>query len=372
MAILELTHVWKFFDNEERAAVEDFNLETEEGEFIVLVGPSGCGKTTTMRMIAGLEEPTRGDIRINGTSVTRTPPGKRDIAMVFQNYALYPHMSVRQNLSFSLQIRKEKKAAIESRVNAVSEMLDITSLLDRKPAALSGGQQQRVALGRAIIREPRVFLMDEPLSNLDARLRSEMRKEIVKLQRALNITTIYVTHDQTEAMTMGHRIVVLKDGVIQQIGTPADLYESPANTFVGGFIGTPAMNLFMFRDIAADQRHTWAAALPRITSRDEINSEDIIFGLRPEALRIGKASEGSPGFRGCVELVEPLGDRVILQTKCGEISFAAQVQSTGRWRIGEPVELIFDWGSLHLFDARRGGLACRGSLRHGGEDMPRY
>src|SRR5699024_3220254 len=243
MAVVELRHVGKRFVTGMRPAVDDFNLVTEDGEFIVLVGPSGCGKTTTMRMMAGLEQHTEGNIVIGGRDVGDVAPKDRDIAMVFQSYALYPHMSVRGNMAFSLKLKKYDKADIDKRVNEAAKVLGIEELLSRKPKALSGGQRQRVALGRAIVRQPQVFLMDEPLSNLDAKLRVDMRAEIVKLHRQLGVTTFYVTHDQVEAMTMGQRIAVMCDGVVQQLDTPNNLYEKPANVFVAGFIGTPSMNL---------------------------------------------------------------------------------------------------------------------------------
>ena len=225
-------------------AVDDFNLEIEDKEFIVLVGPSGCGKSTTLRMVAGLEEITRGELYIDGKLMNEVAPKDRDIAMVFQNYALYPHMTVRQNLEFPLKMRKVSKEEMDQRVNAAAETLDIVEYMDRKPKALSGGQRQRVAIGRAIVREPKVLLMDEPLSNLDAKLRNQMRAEILKLRKKIDTTFIYVTHDQTEAMTLGDRIVIMKDGVIQQIGTPQDVFNNPVNLFVAGFIGMPQMNFY--------------------------------------------------------------------------------------------------------------------------------
>jgi multiple sugar transport system ATP-binding protein len=240
MAKVRLEHVWKRFGKV--VAVKDFNLETEDGEFVVFVGPSGCGKTTTLRMIAGLEEISEGRIYIGDRLVNDVPPKDRDIAMVFQNYALYPHMNVYENMAFGLRLRRYPKDEIDRRVKEAARILKIEHLLNRKPRELSGGQRQRVAMGRAIVREPKVFLMDEPLSNLDAKLRVEMRAEIAKLQRRLGVTTIYVTHDQVEAMTLGHRIVVMKDGEIQQVDTPLNLYDFPANRFVAGFIGSPSMN----------------------------------------------------------------------------------------------------------------------------------
>ncbi|MBY6272315.1 MAG: sugar ABC transporter ATP-binding protein, partial [Bacillaceae bacterium] len=243
MAELILDHVYKVYDNKV-TAVSDFNLHIKDKEFIVFVGPSGCGKSTTLRMIAGLEEITQGDLYIDGKRMNDVPPKDRDIAMVFQNYALYPHMTVYDNMAFGLKLRKFPKKEIEERVRNAAKILGLEQYLDRKPKALSGGQRQRVALGRAIVRDAKVFLMDEPLSNLDAKLRVQMRAEIAKLHQRLQTTTIYVTHDQTEAMTMATRLVVMKDGVIQQVGSPKEVYEKPENVFVGGFIGSPSMNFF--------------------------------------------------------------------------------------------------------------------------------
>ena len=243
MSTVSLQHIFKIYDGNV-TAVSDFNLEIADKEFIVLVGPSGCGKSTTLRMVAGLEEISKGELRIDDRLVNDVEPKDRDIAMVFQSYALYPHMTVRENMEFPLKLRKMDKAEIERRVNQAAEILDITQYLDRKPKALSGGQRQRVAIGRAIVREPKVLLMDEPLSNLDAKLRNQMRAEIIKLRQRINTTFIYVTHDQTEAMTLGDRIVIMKDGFVQQIGTPQQVFDTPVNLFVAGFIGTPQMNFF--------------------------------------------------------------------------------------------------------------------------------
>ncbi|GAA1470888.1 sn-glycerol-3-phosphate ABC transporter ATP-binding protein UgpC [Corynebacterium felinum] len=269
--------------------VNKFDLEIADGEFLVLVGPSGCGKSTTLRMLAGLEDVTEGRILIGDRDVTTAPPKERDIAMVFQNYALYPHMTVRENMGFALKIAGVDKAEIDKRVDEAAKTLDLTEYLDRKPKALSGGQRQRVAMGRAIVRKPQVFLMDEPLSNLDAKLRVQTRTQIASLQRKLGVTTLYVTHDQTEALTMGDRIAVLKDGYLQQVGTPRELYDTPANVFVAGFIGSPAMNIFTFTldgDIATlgDARVTISEA-----TRAAVVAEDngkITIGFRPEALEI--------------------------------------------------------------------------------------
>jgi multiple sugar transport system ATP-binding protein len=280
MAQVRFEHVGKIYSRGDRPAVDDFNLEVGDGEFLVLVGPSGCGKSTSLRMVAGLETPTSGRIFIGDRDVTGLPPKDRDIAMVFQNYALYPHMTVKENLSFALKLRGFPKKEIEARVARAAETLGLSGYMHRLPKALSGGQRQRVALGRAIVREPAVFLFDEPLSNLDAKMRVEMRSEIIRLHQRLKATMIYVTHDQTEAMTMGERIVVMDGGRIQQIAEPMEIYHRPANPFVAGFIGTPPMNL-----------------IPR---------EGGLLGVRPENIRI------VPGFTHTVDFIEPLGPETLV------------------------------------------------------------
>ena len=278
----------------ERPAVDQLNLDIQDGEFLVLVGPSGCGKSTSLRMLAGLEEVTSGEIRIGERDVTNLPPKDRDIAMVFQNYALYPHMTVADNMGFALKIAGTPKAEIDKRVKEAAKILGLTEYLDRKPKALSGGQRQRVAMGRAIVRKPKVFLMDEPLSNLDAKLRVQTRTQIASLQRSLGVTTVYVTHDQTEALTMGDRIAVLKDGVLQQVGTPREMYDKPANEFVAGFIGSPAMNLGRF-EVKGDVATLGSAKikLSRATL-DALKPEDndsVVIGFRPESLDVVTASD---------------------------------------------------------------------------------
>ena len=361
MAIVALNNVGKQYPGAESLAVTDFNLTTEDGEFIVLVGPSGCGKTTTMRMIAGLEEHTQGTIEIAGRDVTGVAPKDRDIAMVFQSYALYPHMSVRDNMAFSLKLKKYAKADIKQRVEDAAEVLGITGLLDRKPRALSGGQRQRVALGRAIVRQPQVFLMDEPLSNLDAKLRVDMRAEIIKLHRKLGVTTFYVTHDQTEAMTMGQRIAVMKDGIVQQIDTPNNLYQQPANVFVGGFIGTPAMNI-LAADVAdgsmtgegftltLDAAHKSAAG-----ARDRLT-----VGIRPEHLHLADENAdveaGTKGsrLRGEVEVVEPLGSLTMIQVRVGPTKVTAQIEPHQQVAMGDFVTLTCGADKLYLFDPQTG------------------
>src|SRR5215204_4668374 len=289
-------------------AVKNLNLDVADGEFLVLVGPSGCGKSTALRMLAGLEEVNEGEIRISGTDVSRKPPKDRDIAMVFQNYALYPHMSVADNMGFALKLAGVNKTERESKVRDAAKLLDLERYLDRKPKALSGGQRQRVAMGRAIVRSPAVFLMDEPLSNLDAKLRVETRANIAALQARLGTTTIYVTHDQVEAMTMGHRVAVLKDGVLQQVDTPRHLYERPNNAFVAGFIGSPAMNL---KTVPLTENGAkfgdYVVPLPRevMSAARQADVSQVTLGVRPESLRL--VPSGDDGLELTVELVEELG-----------------------------------------------------------------
>ncbi|MDY3617092.1 sn-glycerol-3-phosphate ABC transporter ATP-binding protein UgpC, partial [Intestinimonas butyriciproducens] len=300
MATVTLKNVKKIYDNKV-TAVHDFNLEIADKEFIVLVGPSGCGKSTTLRMVAGLEDISEGDLLIDGKRMNDVEPKDRDIAMVFQNYALYPHMTVAENMAFALKLRKVPKEEIDKKVREAAEILDITQYLDRKPKALSGGQRQRVAIGRAIVRSPRVFLMDEPLSNLDAKLRNQMRAEIIKLRQRIDTTFIYVTHDQTEAMTLGDRIVIMKDGYIQQIGTPQEVFDHPANVFVAGFIGMPQMNFFEGQLVA--DGGTYAVQVmdavmelsPEIQAQlkaRNVPSKAVTLGIRPE--HVSFAPEAGP------------------------------------------------------------------------------
>jgi len=323
MAEVKLTGVRKVYAKGDRPAVENFSLVVRDGEFLVLVGPSGCGKSTTLRMVAGLELPTCGRIEIGGRDVTDLPPKDRDIAMVFQNYALYPHMTVRENLSFALKLRRMPKAEIERRVSAAASALGLAPYLSRLPKALSGGQRQRVALGRAIVREPAAFLFDEPLSNLDAKMRVEMRAEIIRLHNRLGATMIYVTHDQTEAMTMGERIVVMSEGRIQQVAPPLELYERPANRFVAGFIGTPPMNLF-----------------PPGTM-----SPHRTIGLRPEHLTVKPIAEaGEADMPAEVDFVEPLGSETLVHVVTGPMKFRAVVRVPGfaAFKAGERIALASD------------------------------
>jgi multiple sugar transport system ATP-binding protein len=340
-------------------AVDNFNLEIEDKEFVVLVGPSGCGKSTTLRCVAGLEEITDGEIHIGGKLVNDIPPKDRDIAMVFQNYALYPHMNVYKNLSFGLELRKMKKDEIDRRVHEAAQILDIEHLLDRKPKALSGGQRQRVAVGRAIVRKPAVFLFDEPLSNLDAKLRVQMRTEIAKLHQNLQATMIYVTHDQVEAMTMGSRIVVMKDGFIQQVSDPLTLYDYPVNKFVAGFIGSPPMNFIDVEVVKEGSDYlvktdAFKVKLPR-EMNEKVSSyvgKKATFGFRPEDLideSIAKDKEGKT-ISAKVEVIEPLGSEIFLYLSAGPDNFVARVPHQYRTGIGADVAFAVDTSKSHLFD----------------------
>jgi multiple sugar transport system ATP-binding protein len=341
-------------------AVKDVNLDIQDKEFVVLVGPSGCGKTTTLRMVAGLEAVTSGDILIGNTVVNELPPMDRDIAMVFQNYALYPHMSVADNMAFGLKMRKFDRAEIESRVKQAAEILGIEQLLHRKPRQLSGGQRQRVALGRAIVRHPQVFLFDEPLSNLDAKLRVQMRVELKKLHSRLGTTAIYVTHDQVEAMTLGDRVVVMKDGWVQQVGGPMELYDNPANKFVAGFIGSPAMNFAKVR-IVGQNGAAWAEneglriQVPGHL-RDRVAGhagQEATLGIRPEDLHVAEAGDAPEHcFDAQVEVVEQLGSEILLDVRVGQGSMVAAVEPRVRARIGESIRLALNPERLHFFDSQ--------------------
>ncbi len=346
-------------------AVDDFNLEIADKEFIVLVGPSGCGKSTTLRMVAGLEEITRGELRIDDRLVNDVAPKDRDIAMVFQNYALYPHMTVRQNLEFPLKLRKVPKAEIDRRVNEAAEILGITQYLERKPKALSGGQRQRVAIGRAIVREPKVLLMDEPLSNLDAKLRNQMRAEIIKLRHRINTTFIYVTHDQTEAMTLGDRIVIMKDGEVQQIGTPQEVFNKPVNTFVAGFIGMPQMNMFDGRLVKKDGKYAVQVGNATIVVSEDkqerlkahnIGEQDIQIGVRPEHITLGEVEGGT--ITGEVEVSEMMGSSVHLHMNtlgrdCIVIVPTLDLADNSL-DIGSTVKFTFAPNAVHMFDPATG------------------
>ncbi len=343
-------------------AVHDLDLEVRDGELLVLVGPSGCGKTTTLRMVAGLETATRGSIRIGEREVTHVEPRDRDIAMVFQSYALYPHMTVRQNLSFGLRMRKTAKPEIERRIAGVAEKLGLEPLLERKPAALSGGQRQRVALGRAMVREPAVFLFDEPLSNLDAKLRVRTRAELVRLHRELAATMIYVTHDQTEAMTMGERIAILDRGELQQVASPLEVYDRPANLFVAGFIGSPPMNLFAGSLLREDEGPrfrgpSFTLALPAAAAADGAPTRDVVLGIRPEHLDLDvtRGVRRPDAFEANVLVVEALGPETLVhcRTAAGE-DVVARTPARPQLEPGGVVALRPDAARLHLFDAPSG------------------
>ena len=353
MASVVYDHVTKRFGDV--AAVNDLSLEVADKEFLVLVGPSGCGKTTALRLLAGLEELTEGQIRIGDRLVNDVPPKDRDIAMVFQSYALYPHMSVYDNMAFGLKLRKMPREDIKRRVHEAAQMLDLQELLERKPRQLSGGQRQRVAVGRAIAREPAVFLMDEPLSNLDAKLRIQTRAELGKIHQRVGKTTIYVTHDQVEAMTMGERIAVMKDGLLQQVGPPEELHDRPVNLFVAGFIGSPAMNFFPAKvagsagDAAAE---TAFARVPLGQRGDRILGKDIVIGLRPEDIDdiTSHSQNGRFPVDAKVEVVEYLGNELQLYLAANEATFIARVPVDTQTKPGASLRVGFDLRKLHLFD----------------------
>ncbi|HTX53625.1 MAG TPA: sn-glycerol-3-phosphate ABC transporter ATP-binding protein UgpC [Candidatus Baltobacteraceae bacterium] len=352
-------------------AVNAINLTVEDREFMVLVGPSGCGKSTTLRMIAGLEEIDGGTIAIDGRVVNRVPPKDRDIAMVFQNYALYPHMTVFDNLAFGLKLRHLPRAEIAARVQTAAAQLGLEGCLERKPKALSGGQRQRVALGRAIVRQPKVFLFDEPLSNLDAKMRVSTRTEIAKLHDRLGATMIYVTHDQVEAMTMGDRICVMKDGDIMQVAEPLTLYNQPANLFVAGFIGSPPMNFFKGAVEAAGGRLIFVEAnatgralrlpLPEALARRAAGraGQPLILGLRPEDvhdLTLAKAFDPACAAEVRIEVVEPMGAETYLYLQTGAHSFVARVRASDQFDVDRPLPVVFDLAKAHLFDAATGSV----------------
>jgi len=354
MAEVTLEHIKKTYGPV--TVIEDLSLEIRDKEFMVLVGPSGCGKSTALRMIAGLEEISGGTISIGGRVVNDVPPKDRDIAMVFQSYALYPHMTVRGNLEFGLKIRKTPRAEMDRMVNEAAGILGITEYLDRKPKQLSGGQRQRVALGRAIVRNPAVFLFDEPLSNLDAKLRVQMRAEITKLQKSLQTTTVYVTHDQVEAMTMGHRIAVMKSGKLQQVGTPLEVYEKPGNLFVAGFIGTPPMNFVPAvlayggaTIVASGFKLPVPGAWRQGTSgRDGLK---VVMGFRPENVREAARGEGEMArVHVHVDFVEPLGHEVIVHGKIGDDLLVAKVDPHRAPEMGSEMDFELELDALHLFD----------------------
>ncbi|MDD5021663.1 MAG: sn-glycerol-3-phosphate ABC transporter ATP-binding protein UgpC [Endomicrobiaceae bacterium] len=345
--------------------VKDFNLEVPDKEFCILVGPSGCGKTTTLRMVAGLEDITSGDIYIDGIRVNDIPPKNRDIAMVFQNYALYPHMTVYENMGFALKLKGYSRTEIEKRVKEAADILSIGHLMDRKPKQLSGGQRQRVAVGRAIVRKPKVFLFDEPLSNLDAKLRVQMRAELKKLHERLQSTMIYVTHDQTEAMTMGDKICVMKDGLIQQVAGPLELYNQPANRFVSGFIGSPPMNFFNVDVVTSGndivlKEGTFDVIVPNFI-KDKMASyinQKIVMGVRPEdifdKLFVNLNHKEISSFSATVEIVEPLGSEIYLHFTTGKNMMVAKVDANNKAKSNQIIEFVFDLKKIHLFEIESG------------------
>ena len=368
-----LTKVFQGPGGERVRAVDNLSLVLEDKELVVLVGPSGCGKTTTLRLIAGLEEPTAGTISINGQVMNQLPPKDRDVALVFQNYALYPYMSAYENLAFGLKLRHYSRAEIERRVKDAAQLLELTACLDRRPAALSGGQRQRVALGRALVRQPRLFLLDEPLSNLDAQTRLQMRAEIVRLHTRLAATMLYVTHDQLEALTLGHRVAVMKAGVIQQVADPMTLYQHPANLFVAGFIGSPPMNFFdgtvlgkrdalIFQETTRDGAAVSnpitvlldSACPPALRS---YVGKPIVFGIRPEHIKCGPPLPDTPSERGLetmVEVVQPLGSETYLHLVGHAGLFVARVPATDHFGVSQKVSLAFDACHAHFFNPASG------------------
>jgi multiple sugar transport system ATP-binding protein len=359
MASVTYDHVTKRFGDV--TAISDLNIEVEDKEFLVLVGPSGCGKSTALRMLAGLEEITEGEIRIGDRVVNDVAPKDRDIAMVFQSYALYPHMSVFDNMGFGLKLRGKSKEEIRTRVQEAAKTLGIEGLLDRRPRQLSGGQRQRVAVGRAIVRDPAVFLMDEPLSNLDAKLRVQARAEIVKIHQHLETTFIYVTHDQTEAMTMGSRIAVLRDGVLKQIDTPQNLYDYPDNVFVGGFIGSPAMNFFEGTVVVSDgglkvDVGPFKVRLPeaKVEAARPYEEKPVILGIRPEDIHdpdYVPARVGAETVPAHVEITELMGNEVFLNLTTDKLEYVARVDPRTSAKMGKDMQVVLNIDNLHLFDA---------------------
>ena len=349
MATLVLKHVTKRFGD--TTALQPSSLDVRDGEFVVLVGPSGCGKTTLLRMIAGLETPSDGDILIGDRRVNDLEPSARDIAMVFQNYALYPHMKVRDNLTYGLRLRGASKEETDRRVQWAADLLGLSELLDRKPSALSGGQRQRVAMGRAIVREPQLFLFDEPLSNLDARLRNHMRVEIKQLHQRLKTTTVFVTHDQVEAMTLAQRVVVMNQGRIEQVGTPGEVYARPSSVFVAGFLGAPGMNLFD-AELGADNKtlHIAQAAPLHLNSALSIQQRELVVGIRPEAL----APDPQGAWQMDIMLREALGAEAMLHGMIGAQPCVVRVAGDAPWQEGQRMGLRIDPATLHVFDRATG------------------
>jgi multiple sugar transport system ATP-binding protein len=357
MAEVTLRNVAKIYSGNVKA-VKNIDLDIKDREFMVLVGPSGCGKSTTLRMIAGLEEISEGEIRIGDRLINDVPPKDRDIAMVFQNYALYPHMTVYENMAFGLKLRRFNKADIDKRVREAAKILSIEDYLGRLPKALSGGQRQRVAVGRAIVRKPEAFLFDEPLSNLDAKMRVQMRTEISKLHTQLETTMIYVTHDQVEAMTMGDRICVMKDGIIHQVDSPINLYDKPANLFVAGFIGTPPMNFFNGKIVEKNGKIIFAEETFELQMAESWKSavvpyinRKVVFGIRPEDICWEKTGNGDyPKVRAEVDVIEPMGAETYLYMNTGSNNFIARVESHKVFRVGDTIELPIYMPKAHLFD----------------------
>jgi multiple sugar transport system ATP-binding protein len=364
---MRLDHVWKLFEG--NPVVSDLNLEIREGEFLVLVGPSGCGKTTSLRMLAGLERPSHGRIWMGGKDVTDVPTGQRDVSMVFQSYALYPNMSVYKNLAFGPKVRKESKSNLDDRINTVADLLGIKTLLKRSPSALSGGQRQRVALGRALIREPKLFLMDEPLSNLDAALRVQMRAELIRLHsRLVDTTTVYVTHDQVEALTMGDRVAVLKDGVLLQVDTPNDLYEYPETVFVGEFIGSPKMNVvpgsmeFSQGKVFVDCLGVRTELPTELASRVDPSTEKgpVLVGIRPHDLHLaGESGIEGTTLKGVVDICEHTGTEVFATVNYGDQKLIARLPRSPTPVQGQPLDLAFNKDRLYLFDVTTQGSLLR-------------
>jgi multiple sugar transport system ATP-binding protein len=366
MATVTFDHVWKRYGDV--TAVKDLNLDIQDEEFLVLVGPSGCGKTTALRMIAGLEEITEGSLRIGDRVVNDLAPKDRDVAMVFQSYALYPHMSVYDNLAFGLKLRKVPKDEIRKRVEEAAATIELSNLLDRKPKQLSGGQRQRVALGRAIVREPAVFLMDEPLSNLDAKLRVQTRAEIARLHQRLRTTVVYVTHDQVEAMTMGDRIAVMNFGVLQQVGAPQDLYEKPVNKFVAGFIGSPAMNFINVHPSTENGQLALKNASLELPVPDALRtsvngdgSTELTAGIRPEHFEVVDGTTPGAGatIRATCDVVEFLGNEELLHVRVGEHDLVAIVDASRRVKPGDVLDLWVPLDKIHLFEVEEGKALMR-------------
>lgn len=360
MGTISLEGVTKAFKG--KTAVDNVDLEAADGQFLIIVGPSGCGKTTTLRMLAGFEKPSRGVVRIGGRVMNDVPPKDRDVAMVFQNYALLPHLTVARNLAFGMRIRHEPRKVIEREVAAVAEMLGIDSLLDRKPAELSGGERQRVALGRALLRKPQAFLLDEPLSNLDAALRAQMRFELKRIHAQFPVTTVYVTHDQVEAMTMADQIALMNHGRLQQIAPPEALYSEPANSFVAGFIGSPKINLVSAEVISG----TDSTAISLLSCRVPVNGDlgsvlrrmggnSVVIGLRPEEIRPCPAGgDGQPNFQGLIELIEPLGSETHVAIRVGDQTLTCRFPPRSGLEIGATINVQFDPQQMKVFDVESG------------------